>query len=90
MATTKDLHELIAEEGMDIVWVASRMPVSYWRLYRGPLSKGQVTPQEIDRLAEVLRLPREQVEAAVRESARRHAEAKAQPQPLAHPKGGAA
>jgi len=76
---------------MSFAAVAAAINTSYWLLYRGPLAKGQATPQEIDRLAEVLRLPREQVEAAVRESARRHAQDKAKAAPVAvQPKGGAA
>lgn len=71
--TAKNLHELIRETArMSLTAVAELMPVSYWRLYEGPLARGLATPIEIDKLAEVLRLPREQVEAAVRESARRH------------------
>ena len=85
-----DINELIRSAGLQVKWVAEQLGLRAATLYQGRWSSGNLNPLEIDRLAEVLRLPREQVEAAVRESARRHAGAKAAPAPVAQPKGGAA
>lgn len=75
--TALNIHELIRQGGFQVKWVAEQLGIKAATLYQGRWASGNLNPLEIDRLAEVLRLPREQVEAAVRESARRHAAAKA-------------
>jgi len=86
-----DVLELINQQGLRASWVAAQLGIGRQGFYVSRYATGNLNPLEIDRLAEVLRLPREQVEAAVRESARRHAQDKAKAAPVAvQPKGGAA
>ena len=90
-ASTQTLQELIKAHGFKLAWLAAELGLnSRQALSEGRYASGKIGPHEIDKLAEVLRLPREQVEAAVRESARRYEAAKAGTTPLAQPKGGAA
>ena len=77
-ATQPNIHELIRKAGFKVKWVAEQLEIRVATLYQGRWAAGNLNPLEIDRLAEVLRLPREQVEAAVRESARRSEVAKAE------------
>jgi hypothetical protein len=71
-AKTPSLYELIADLHMTVVGVAGQMGLSRAALYTGRYRNGRLTPQEIDTIADVLRIERARVEDAVRENARRY------------------
>lgn len=78
-ATTQPetLLDLINRLGMSVTFVGKQLGWAAPRFYQGQVARGLITQLEVDRLAEVLRVDRSVVEAALRENARRHQEAKA-------------
>lgn len=70
----KNFRELIAEKGLALMDLA-RLLAAPWQTFRRDVAfKGRATPQEVERIAQILGVSKEDVQAALAETVRRPGE----------------
>ena len=66
-----NLRELLASQGRLPAWVAQQLDMTHCQFSRSVLARGRTTPSERQRLAEVLGVSLETIDAALAETERR-------------------